>query len=82
MQVVNVLMSNGADLNISGSVGDRPLHLACAKGHLKVTQLLVEGNKRQKADGNYLPWFSMLFLCWCFMALRHILSHFGCGQLT
>ena len=50
-QVVNVLMSNGADLNISGSVGDRPLHLACAKGHLKVTQLLLEGNRRQKADG-------------------------------
>ena len=50
-QVVDVLMSNGADLNISGSVGDRPLHLACAKGHLKVTQLLLEGNRRQKADG-------------------------------
>ena len=46
-----MLMSNGADLNISGSVGDRPLHLACAKGHLKVTQLLLEGNRRQKADG-------------------------------
>ena len=22
------------------------------------------------------------WLCWCFMALRHILDHFGRGQLT
>ena len=50
-QVVDILLSSGADVNISGSVGDRPLHLACAKGHLKVSQLLVEGNTKQKADG-------------------------------
>ena len=52
-QVVDILLSSGADVNISGSVGDRPLHLACAKGHLKVTQLLVEGNTKQKADGKF-----------------------------
>ena len=24
----------------------------------------------------------LLWLCWCFTALRHILGHFGRGQLT
>ena len=51
VQVVEFLIQSGVDINISGSVGDRPLHLACAKGHLKITQLLVEGNGDNKADG-------------------------------
>ena len=50
-QVVEFLIQSGVDINISGSVGDRPLHLACAKGNLKITQLLVEGNGDRKADG-------------------------------
>ena len=54
-------MSNGADVNISGSVGDTPVHLACAKGHLKVTQLLVEGNRTQKADGKLFRTFIVQF---------------------
>ena len=45
------LIQSGVDINISGSVGDRPLHLACAKGNLKITQLLVEGKGDRKADG-------------------------------
>jgi serine/threonine-protein kinase TNNI3K len=49
--VVEFLIQSGVDVNISGSVGDRPLHLACAKGNLKIVQMLVEGNVDNKADG-------------------------------
>ena len=63
---MDILLSSGADVNISGSVGDRPLHLACAKGHLKVTQLLVEGNTKQKADGK------SRFLC---VKFEYFLTH-------
>lgn len=48
---MEVLLEHGADINKAGSVGDRPLHLACGKGYVRVTQLLVEGIKQQKADG-------------------------------
>lgn len=50
---MDFLIQSGADVNISGSVGDRPIHLACAKGNLKITQLLVEGHGQNKADGQY-----------------------------
>lgn len=36
-------------MNASGEVGDRPLHLAAAKGFLNITKLLVE--EGSKADG-------------------------------
>ena len=49
-----MLLKHGADINIAGSVGDRPLHLACGKGYVRVTQLLVEGTSKQKADGKVL----------------------------
>jgi len=46
-----VLLSRGADVNVAGSVGDRPLHLAAAKGHVTITQMLVEGGIHPGADG-------------------------------
>lgn len=36
-------------MNASGEVGDRPLHLASAKGFLNITKLLME--EGSKADG-------------------------------
>lgn len=36
-------------MNASGEVGDRPLHLASAKGFLNITKLLTE--EGSKADG-------------------------------
>lgn len=52
-QVTSVLLKFGADVNVSGEVGDRPLHLASAKGFFNIVKLLVEeGNK---ADGKAAP---------------------------
>lgn len=58
--MVEFLIQSGADINVNGSVGDRPLHLACAKGNLKITQLLVEGRGEVKADGLFAVIFSPL----------------------
>ena len=54
-----MLLKHGADINIAGSVGDRPLHLACGKGYVRVTQLLVEGTSKQKADGKGFWYYSV-----------------------
>uniref|UniRef100_W5M6G5 Serine/threonine-protein kinase TNNI3K n=1 Tax=Lepisosteus oculatus TaxID=7918 RepID=W5M6G5_LEPOC len=45
-QVTRLLLKFGADVNASGEVGDRPLHLAAAKGFLGIVKLLLdEGSK-------------------------------------
>lgn len=51
-------------MNASGEVGDRPLHLASAKGFLNITKLLME--EGSKADGkkryfkkSSLTWYSI-----------------------
>ncbi len=56
-QVVKCLINNNADINMSGAVGDRPLHLACAMGYLAITESLVKGRRRQKADGELINFF-------------------------
>ncbi len=38
-----------ADVNASGEVGDRPLHLAAAKGYLGIVKLLMGDDS--KTDG-------------------------------
>ena len=48
-QVARLLLKFGADPNVSGEVGDRPLHLAAAKGFLGLVQLLMGGGC--KTDG-------------------------------
>jgi serine/threonine-protein kinase TNNI3K len=46
--VAKLLLKFGADVNVSGEVGDRPLHLAAAKGFLSVVKLLLaEGSKTE-----------------------------------
>lgn len=46
MQVAKLLLKFGADVNASGEVGDRPLHLAAAKGFIGILKLLLaEGSK-------------------------------------
>ena len=45
-------MKFGADVNVSGEVGDRPLHLASAKGFFNIVKLLVE--EGSKADGKIM----------------------------
>ena len=47
-----MLIDLEADVNVKGGVGDRPLHLAAAKGYLKVVQKLVEGRQDNKAQGS------------------------------
>ena len=42
-------MSRGVDVNISGSVGDRPLHLASNWGYYRVTQMLLKKGARGMA---------------------------------
>lgn len=44
-----LLLKFGADVNVSGEVGDRPLHLASAKGFLGIVRLLME--EGDKTDG-------------------------------
>ena len=45
-QVAKLLLKFGADVDVSGEVGDRPLHLAAAKGFLSIIKLLMgEGTK-------------------------------------
>lgn len=46
LQVVEYLLSRGVDVNISGSVGDRPLHLAVGRGDYKIAQLLLKKGAR------------------------------------
>ena len=46
--MVEYLLSRGVDVNISGSVGDRPLHLAAGRGDYKVVQLLLKKGARGK----------------------------------
>jgi len=41
-QVVEILLSIGAEVNASGTDGWTPLHLAASEGHLEVASLLVE----------------------------------------
>lgn len=50
-------MKFGADVNVSGEVGDRPLHLASAKGFVNIVKLLTEEGSR--ADGKALSPHSM-----------------------
>ena len=70
LQVVEVLIRSGADLNVAGSVGDRPLHLACGKGYLRVTQLLIEGSEINKAEGMASFFYCFKKLCLPFFHLE------------
>ena len=50
-QVVELLIQKDADVNLNGSVHDRPLHMAASKGYLRISQLLVNGKGDSKAEG-------------------------------
>lgn len=49
LQVAKLMLKFGADVNVSGEVGDRPLHLAAAKGFLGIIKLLMSDGS--KANG-------------------------------
>ncbi len=40
--VAELLLANGADINVIGDSGMTPLHLAAAKGHMEMTRFLLE----------------------------------------
>ena len=42
MEIFNLLMSNGAKINVENSFGWQPLHIATAYGHLALVQRLLE----------------------------------------
>ncbi|KAK1164110.1 homeobox protein Wariai-like [Acipenser oxyrinchus oxyrinchus] len=50
-QAARLLLKFGADVNVSGEVGDRPLHLAGAKRYLNIVKLLME--EGSKTDGSF-----------------------------
>lgn len=55
-------MKFGADVNASGEVGDRPLHLAAAKGFLNITKLLMEEGSKADGKKRYLKYiFNTVF---------------------
>lgn len=41
-RIAQFLLSFDIDPNQSGTVGDRPLHIACLRGNLRIATLLVE----------------------------------------
>ncbi len=48
-QVCKLLKKFEADVNATGEVGDRPLHLAAAKGYLGIVKMLMGDDS--KTDG-------------------------------
>ena len=55
--VIDVLLRNRANINHSGEVGDRPLHMACFEGHLEAAERLLQGD--DAADGSCLLLLSL-----------------------
>ncbi|MEQ2213182.1 hypothetical protein XENOCAPTIV_010859 [Xenoophorus captivus] len=49
LHVAKLLLKFGADVDASGEVGDRPLHLAAAKGFLDIINLLVGDDSKANA---------------------------------
>ena len=49
-QVVQTLLDGKANVNISGIVGDRPLHLACSRGHVGIVKMLLS---KEECDGMF-----------------------------
>ena len=48
--MVGELLRGGANVNMSGIVGDRPLHLACSRGHVNIVKRLLS---TKDCDGGY-----------------------------
>ena len=48
-EVVELLLSKGANVNVSDGFGRTPLHLAAAEGHLEVVKMLVKANAKRDA---------------------------------
>ena len=47
-----------------------------------VSKMTVESRVRFRLCVVVVFFLLLLLLCWCFMALRHILGHFGRGHLS
>lgn len=64
LQLAKLLLKFGADVNASGEVGDRPLHLAAAKGfHGIVKLLMAEGSKANgESNGTHASESTFLYL--------------------
>ena len=59
LDMVQVLVGNGADLDKADNRGDTPLWIACALGHINVVRLLVEkeADLNKTVDGGETPLF-------------------------
>lgn len=51
--MAKLLLKFGADVNVSGEVGDCPLHLAVAKGFLGIVKLLMVEGSRAKGESRH-----------------------------
>ena len=61
LEIVKLLIENGADINKSNNDGWTPLYSAADKGHLEVVKLLIEnGADINKSNNN--GWFTLLFI--------------------
>lgn len=60
-QLVKLLLKFSADVNVSGEVGDRPLHLAAARGFLGIVKLLTAEGSKADSEGRTAR-FSQLIL--------------------
>lgn len=52
-QMVEILLGQGAEINVSDKNGWTPLHCCAKAGHLDVVKLLIESGASPKAETNY-----------------------------
>jgi ankyrin repeat protein len=53
VELVKLLLDNGADLNVQNKYGESPLHKACSGGHASIVKLLLEKGVGLNAQDKY-----------------------------
>lgn len=60
-QLVKLLLKFSADVNASGEVGDRPLHLAAARGFLGIVKLLTAEGSKADSEGRTARFSQLIY---------------------
>jgi ankyrin repeat protein len=53
VEIVHLLLQNGADVNAKDKYGETPLHEAAGHGHIDILHLLAENGADLEAQSNY-----------------------------